>query len=77
MGFGGIWWKVVYWIHLVEARDQGCALVNTVMNLRVPQKGGENFLTSRVAIRFSRTLLHGVCLVTSIIWPRVGLRVKN
>jgi hypothetical protein len=29
-------WKGVDWIHLTEVRDQWRALVNTVMNLRVP-----------------------------------------
>jgi len=35
----------VGWVHLVQDRDQWRPLVNTVMNLRVPQKEG-NFLTS-------------------------------
>jgi hypothetical protein len=34
----------VDWIHLAQDRDQWQALVNTVMNLQVPQKAG-NFLT--------------------------------
>jgi hypothetical protein len=29
-------WEGVDWIHLTQAMDQGRALVNTVMNLRVP-----------------------------------------
>jgi hypothetical protein len=31
-----IWWEVVDLIHLAENKDQWQALVNTVMNLRVP-----------------------------------------
>jgi len=37
--------EVVDWIHLVQNRDQLRALVNTVMNLRVPTLAG-NFLSS-------------------------------
>jgi hypothetical protein len=36
MDLRGIGWEIVDWIHLAQNRDQGRALVNTVMNLRVP-----------------------------------------
>jgi hypothetical protein len=36
MDLRGIRWKDVDWIHLAQVRDQWCALVNTVMKLRVP-----------------------------------------
>jgi hypothetical protein len=34
-------WEGVDWMHLAQDRDQWWALVNMVMNLRVPQKAGE------------------------------------
>jgi hypothetical protein len=43
----------VNWIHLAQDRDQWWVLVNTVMNLWVPQNAG-NFLTTLVAISVSR-----------------------
>jgi hypothetical protein len=36
MDLGEIGWDGVYWIELVQDRDRWKALVNTVMNLRVP-----------------------------------------
>jgi hypothetical protein len=50
--------NTVDWIDLAEDRVQQRAVVNTVMNLRVPYKT-KNFLTSSANISVSRnTLLH-------------------
>jgi hypothetical protein len=50
----------VYRIHLVQDRDQGWAVVNTVLILRALQEEG-NSLTGCVTISFtSRTQFHGV-----------------
>jgi hypothetical protein len=38
-------WKGMYWIDLAEDRDRWWAVVNVVMNYRVPQNTG-NFLTN-------------------------------
>jgi hypothetical protein len=40
-----IGWSVINWIHLAQGKDQWRVLVNTVMNLRVPQNVGK-FLSS-------------------------------
>jgi hypothetical protein len=51
-------WNGMDWIDLAQDRDQWKALVNTVMNLRVPLHAG-NFLSGCTIGRFSgRAQLH-------------------
>jgi hypothetical protein len=49
-----IGWDGMDWIDLAQNRDQWKALVNTVMNLRVPYNAGK-FLISYTIGSFSRT----------------------
>jgi hypothetical protein len=36
MGLREVWWEGVDWMHLAQDRDQWRAVINMVMNLRVP-----------------------------------------
>jgi hypothetical protein len=48
-----IGWNGIDWIDLVQDRDQWRALVNTVLNLRVPQNAGK-FLSGCTSGSFSK-----------------------
>jgi hypothetical protein len=53
MDLEGIGWGGMDWIDLAQDRKQWSALVNTAMNLRVPQNAGK-FLSSCTTSGFSR-----------------------
>jgi hypothetical protein len=56
-------WGDMDWIDLAQDRDQRRALVNTVLNLRVPYNVGK-FLSSCTTEGFSRRAhLHGVSYI--------------
>jgi hypothetical protein len=60
MDFRDIGWGGMDWTDLAQDKDQWRALVNTVMNLRVPQKVAK-FVSSCATGGFSRrTQLHRV-----------------
>jgi len=55
-------WEHMSWIDLPQSRDKCYALMDTVMNLWIPQIS-QNFSTSWGPVSFSGwTLLHGLCL---------------
>jgi hypothetical protein len=53
MALREIGWDGINWINLAQNRGQWRALVNAVMNLRVPQNAGK-FLSSCTISSFSR-----------------------
>jgi hypothetical protein len=53
MNLREIGWDDMDWIDLTQDRDQWRALVNAVMNFRIPQNAG-NFLSSCTIGSFSR-----------------------
>jgi hypothetical protein len=66
--------KNLNWINPIRDRDKWWALVNTVMNLRVPSIAG-NFLISGRAVSLSRkTMLRRFGLISSRI---TGFRIQE
>jgi hypothetical protein len=66
------WWGCMDWIRLVQDKAQQTALVNTVLNPRLPQNVGK-FLSSWATGGFSRlTQLHGVSFALILTRHLVG-----
>jgi hypothetical protein len=60
---------------MIQDKDQWLALLNMVMNLRVPYKA-ENVLNSWVTISFSRRILfHGVCYLLEALSPGLTIHL--
>jgi hypothetical protein len=51
-------WEGLNWMHLAQDRDKWQALVNTVMNLWVPQNSGSFSTSQRINSISERTLSH-------------------
>jgi hypothetical protein len=56
-------WVGMVWIDLAQNWDQWRALVNTVMNLRVPQNVGKFVSSCTTGVFSRRAHLHGVSLL--------------
>jgi hypothetical protein len=61
MGLGDIVWDGLDWIHLAQDRGQLRALVDTVMNLRVPKIAGKFLNSSTIGGLSRRVQLDAVC----------------
>jgi hypothetical protein len=62
-----IGWDNMGWINSAENREQGWALVNMVMKLRVPYNVG-SFLSIKVTDSLSRMYFHGVSWLGPSTW---------
>jgi hypothetical protein len=72
-----IGWDGMVWIDLAQDRDQWRALMNTVMNLRVPRNTGK-FLSSCTIGSFSRSrIFTGNTIRNSTDIPPTDLSSKN
>jgi hypothetical protein len=58
MDLGEIGWNCIDWIDLAQGRDQWKALVNTVMNLRVPLNAGKFLSSCKIGGSSRRVQLH-------------------
>jgi hypothetical protein len=60
MGLNEIRWGGMNWIDLAEDRDKWRAVVNTVMNFRVPKNAGKFLSSCRIGGFSRRAQLHEV-----------------
>jgi hypothetical protein len=75
MDFREIGWRGMNWIALAQDRDLWLALVNTVMNLRVPRNAGK-FWSRRAPVGFPVNVLKIVDFKAAARSAKVGLNLK-
>jgi hypothetical protein len=67
MNLREVGWGVMDWIDLAQDKDQWRDLLNTVMNLRVPQNVGKFLVGCATGGFSSGTQFHGVTVI-AIVW---------
>jgi hypothetical protein len=77
MDLVGVGWSDVDWIGLAQDRDRRRALVNSVLNLRVPLNAGKLSSVRRTRDLSSSAQLHGVSLILTQLVLRQRREVRT